>query len=389
MAEDDGEERSQEPTDKRKQDSREEGRVLTSKEAMVFAGFAMATGLVMASAALMPQALALWRGYLRLDRAALLQDQIVARSLTAFWEILIVAVVVGLPLALSALGIQWATGGLHFAPKALGFKPDKLDPLKGLGRMVSVNALVELVKSVTKVVLLGAVAVTVLRGYLPQMDRLWAVSPVEAAGVLGGALIQLMLALTLVLLVIGAADLLWQWLTLRKQMMMTFQEVKQESKEQNGSPEVKGRLRQLQMEASRRAARQRKALPDVANATAVITNPTHFAVAIRYVQGDTRAPVILAMGKGPMAQEIRDRARKHGVTLLRSPLLARALYFTGDIGTEIQEGLYAAVAAILAHVYRLDRGEAGDLPEIELPPELRFGENGRPEVPPDSSPNAG
>ncbi len=384
MAEDDGEERSHEPTDKRKQDAREEGRVLTSKEAMVFGGFAMATGLVMAAAALMPQAVALWRDYLRLDRAALLQDQIAARSLSAFWEILTVAVVAGLPLALAALAIQWGTGGLHFAPKALGFKADKLDPLKGLGRMVSANALVELVKSVLKVVLLGSVALMVLRGYLPQMDRLWAVSPVEAAGVLGGALIRLMLAMTLVLLVIGAADLLWQWLTLHKQMMMTFQEVKQESKEQNGSPEVKGRLRQLQMEASRRAARQRKALPDVANATAVITNPTHFAVAIRYVQGDTRAPVILAMGKGPMAQEIRDRARKHGVTMLRSPLLARALYFTGDIGMEIQEGLYSAVAAILAHVYRLDRGEAGDLPDIDLPPELRFGENGRAEAPPDA-----
>lgn len=382
MAEDDGEERSQEPTDKRKQDAQEEGRVLSSKEAMVFAGFATATGLVMAAAALMPHAMSLWRGYLQLDRATVLQDQILTRSLSAFWEILIVAVVAGLPLAFAALGIQWATGGLHFAPKALGFKPDKLDPLKGLGRMVSLNALVELVKSVVKVVLLGAIAVTVLRGDLPQMDRLWAVSPVEAAGVLGAALIRLMLALTLGLLVIGAADLLWQWLTLRKQMMMTFQEVKQEMKEQNGSPEVKGRLRQLQMEASRRAARQRKALPDVAKATAVITNPTHFAVAIRYVQGDTRAPVILAMGKGPMAQEIRDRARKHGVTTLRSPVLARALYFTGDIGTEIQEGLYSAVAAILAHVYRLDRGEAGDPPDIDLPPELRFSENGRAEMPP-------
>lgn len=385
MAEDDGEERSQEPTDKRKQDAQEEGRVLSSKEAMVFAGFATATGLVMAAAALMPQAMSMWRGYLRLDHVTVLQDQIVTRSQSAFWDILIIAVAAGLPLALAALGIQWATGGVHFAPKALGFKPDKLNPLTGLGRMVSVNALVELVKSVVKVVLLGAVAVTVLRGDLPQMDRLWAASPVEAAGVLGAALIRLMLALTLGLLVIGAADLLWQWLTLRKQMMMTFQEVKQEMKEQNGSPEVKGRLRQLQMEASRRAARQRKALPDFANATAVITNPAHFAVAIRYVQGETRAPVILAMGKGPMAQEIRDRARKHGVTMLRSPVLARALYFTGDIGTEIQEGLYAAVAAILAHVYRLNRGEAGDPPEVDLPPELRFSENGRAEMPPSAS----
>ena len=382
MAEEDGEEKSQEPTDKRKQDAREEGRVLSSKEAMVFAGFAVGTGMVMAGAALMPQMVAVWRGYFRLDRAAALQDQIAARSLSAFWEILLFAVVAGLPVALAALGIQWATGGLNFAPKALGFKPDKIDPLAGMKRMISINALVELVKSVLKVVLLGAVAVMVLKGWLPQMDRLWALSAAEAARIIGTALIRLMLALTLVLLVIGAADLFWQWFSLRKQMMMTFPEVKQEMKEQNGSPEVKGRLRQLQMEASRRAARQRKALPDVANATAVITNPTHFAVAIRYVQGDTRAPVILAMGKGPMAQEIRDRARKHGVTMLRVPVLARALYFTGDIGTEIQEGLYTAVAAVLAHVYRLDRGEAGDLPDIDLPAELRFNEAGRPDTPP-------
>lgn len=381
MAEEEGEERSHQPTEKRKQDAREEGQILTSKEAMVFAGFAVGTGLVMASGGLMPQAVAAWRDYFRLDRAEVLQDQIVVRGTQAFWEILIIGVAVALPLLIATLGIQWVTGGISLAPKALGFKADKLDPLAGLGRMVSVNALVELIKSVAKVVLLGGVALAVMRGDLPQMDRLWAVSAAEAAAILGTALVRLMLALTLVLLVIGGADLLWQWLSLNKKMMMTFQEVKQESKEQNGSPEVKGRLRQLQMEASRRAAKQRNALPDVATATAVVTNPTHFAVAIRYVPGETRAPVIVAMGKGPMAQEIRDRARKHRVPLLSIPPLARALYFTGDIGTEIQEGLYAAIAAVLAHVYRLDRGEAGDIPDIDLPAELRFTEHGRPEGP--------
>ena len=120
-----------------------------------------------------------------------------------------------------------------------------------------------------------------------------------------------------------------------------------------------------------------KALPDVANATAVITNPTHFAVAIRYVQGDTRAPVILAMGKGPMAQQVMERGRKVGLAPLQVPLLARALYFTGEIGAEINEQLFAAVAAVLAHVYRLERGEGSNLPEVEVPPELRFNEFGR------------
>jgi flagellar biosynthetic protein FlhB len=382
MAEDDGAERSHQPTEKRKQDAQEEGQILTSKEAMVFAGFAVSTGLVIASAGLLPFAVAAWQEYFRLDRAEVLQDQIAARGAQAFWEILLVGVGVALPLLFAMLGLQWATGGVRIAPKALGFKLEKLDPLAGMGRMVSANALVELVKSVAKVVLLGGVALAVLRGDLPQMDRLWAVSAAEAAAILGSALVRLMLALTLVLLVIGAADLLWQWISLNKKMMMTFQEVKQESKEQNGSPEVKGRLRQLQMEASRRAAKQRNALPDVGRATAVVTNPTHFAVAIRYVAGETRAPVIVAMGKGPMAQEIRDRARKHRVPLLSIPPLARALYFTGDIGTEVQEGLYTAIAAVLAHVYRLDRGEAGDLPDIDLPAELRFTEHGRPEEPP-------
>lgn len=382
MAEDEGEERSQEPTEKRKQDAREEGRILTSKEAMVFAAFAVGTGLVMASVSLMPQAVAAWRGYFRLDQASTLQDQMFARIGHAFWEMLLIGLAVATPLAMAAIGIQAALGGINFAPKAVGFKFDKLNPLTGLGRMVSMQAVVELVKSMIKIVLLGSVSLMVLKDYLPKMDRLWAVGPGDAAGVMGEALIQLMFSMTLVLLGIGIMDLIWQWRSMNKQMMMTLQEVKQEMKEQNGSPEVKGRLRQLQMEASRRAAKQRKALPDVAKATTVITNPTHFAVAIRYAPGETRAPVILAMGKGPMAQEIRDRARKHGVTMLRIPVLARALYFTGDIGAEIQEGLFAAVAAVLAHVYRLDRGEAGDIPDVDLPAELRFTEQGRPETPP-------
>lgn len=378
MAEqDDGAERSQEPTQKRKDDAREEGRVLTSKEAMVFAGFAVATGLVAVAPVFVPQMIDLWANYFRLGAAADLGDITAARIGAGFRHILGLSVAVALPLALAVIGLQAALGGLHFAPKALGFKPDKINPLSGLKRMVSPAALVELVKALVKVVALGATAWVILLDMLPSMDRLWSVSAADAGTVMADGLLSLMVGLAVVLLVIGGLDVGWQWISLRKGMMMTLQEVKQESKEQNGSPEVKGRMRQLQMEASRRAARERKALSDVPRATAVITNPTHFAVAIRYVPGDTRAPVIVAMGKGPVAAEIRDRARKAGIAQLRIPLLARALYFTGDIGTEIAEGLYSAVAAVLAHVYRLDRGEAGIDPEVDLPPELRFDEHGR------------
>ena len=198
-----------------------------------------------------------------------------------------------------------------------------------------------------------------------------------AAAVMAESVLRLMWGLTLGLAGIAALDLVWQVLRLRKQLMMTLQQVKEEMKEQNGSPEVKGRIRQLQMEVGRRAARQRKALDDVPRATAIVTNPTHFAVALRYVPGETRAPVILAMGKGLMAQEVIARGRAAGLAPVQIPVLARALYFTGDIGAEIDEQLYAAVAAVLAHVWRLDQGEGSVLPDVDLPPGLRFAEDGR------------
>jgi flagellar biosynthetic protein FlhB len=201
-----------------------------------------------------------------------------------------------------------------------------------------------------------------------------------AAVVMGEATLRLMIGLALGLAAIAVLDVALQIFKMRKQLMMTLQEVKEESKEQNGSPEVKGRLRQMQMQASRDGAKRRRALDDVPRATAIVTNPTHFAVAIRYVPGETRAPVILAMGKGPMALEIMARGRKVGLAPVQIPLLARALYFTGEIEAEINEQLYAAVAAVLAHVYRLDRGEGSAPPDVNLPPELRFSEFGQNEA---------
>ncbi|MBC2834768.1 EscU/YscU/HrcU family type III secretion system export apparatus switch protein [Paragemmobacter straminiformis] len=379
MAEDEGAERSQEPTQKRKDDAREEGQVLTSKEAMVFAGFAVATGLLSMGPKVLPQFVPVWADYFRLGRAEALGDLTNIRIAEAFWHILGAAVAVALPLMAAIIGLQVVLGGLHWSPKAMGFNPGRINPAAGLGRMVSVNALVELAKAVVKVAVLCGIGWLVVQGMLPQLGRLWSQSAGTALSVLGGAILKLVSALTLGLAAIGAADLAWQILSMRKKMMMTLQEVKEEGKEQNGSPEVKGRMRQLQMEASRRAAKQRRALDDVPRATAIITNPTHFAVAIRYVPGETRAPVILAMGKGPMAHEVMARGRKVGLAPLQVPILARALYFTGDIGAEIDEQLFGAVAAILAHVYRLERGEGSSLPEVDLPEGLRFDEFGRAE----------
>ena len=131
------------------------------------------------------------------------------------------------------------------------------------------------------------------------------------------------------------------------------------------------------MEAAGRAAQQREALSNIDEATAIITNPTHFAVALKYEVGSPGAPVVIAMGRGVMAQQNYSRGEEFKVTIFRSPLLARALYFTGDIGQEISDRLYNAVAIVLGYIYRIDQGDQLDAPEVELPPDLRFSEHGR------------
>ncbi len=379
-AENDGAEKSQEPTQKRKDDAREDGTVLTSKEALIFAGFAVGTGLMALAPAAMPQMVPEWGAYFRLGAVRDLDGLVSARIGGAFWQVLGVAVLVAVPMVMATIAAQVVLGGLHWSPKAMGFKGNRISPLAGLKRMFSGTALVELGKAIAKVVVLGAISWGMVQGALPGLDRLWQQTPGAAAAVMGGAALRLMAGLALGLAAIAVLDVAWQVIKLRKQLMMTLQEVKDENKEQNGSPEVKGKLRQLQMQASRDGAKRRRALDDVPRATAIVTNPTHFAVAIRYVPGETRAPVILALGKGPMALEIMERGRKVGLAPVQIPLLARALYFTGEIGAEINEQLYAAVAAVLAHVYRLDRGEGSVLPDIDLPPELRFSEFGQREA---------
>lgn len=377
MAEGESGEKSQEPTQKRKDDAREDGTVLASKESLVFAGFAIGTGLMALGPSILPSLVPHFTEYFRLAPTADLDGLVTARISSAFWQVLGIAAAVALPMMLAVIGAQIAMGGFHWSPKAMEFKGSRIDPLAGLKRIFSPTALVELGKAIAKVTVLGAVAWAMMAGALPGLEGLWALDPATASGLLGAAVLRLMWGLTLGLAGIAALDLAWQILRLRQQLMMTLQEVKEENKEQNGSPEVKGRMRQLQMEASRQAARRRKALDDVPRATAIVTNPTHFAVALRYVPGETRAPMILAMGKGPMALDIMARGRAVGLAPVQIPLLARALYFTGDIGAEIDEQLYTAVAAVLAHVYRLDRGEGSILPDVDLPPELRFGENGQ------------
>ena len=159
---------------------------------------------------------------------------------------------------------------------------------------------------------------------------------------------------------------------------MSRQDLKEESKESEGSPEVKARMRRLQMEASQRAAEQAQAINEVKDASVVITNPTHFAVAIKYEPNENDAPTIIAMGKDSMAFRVIEQAELNSISVVRSPLLARALFYTGGIGHAISEQLYSAVASILAYVYQLERGINPALQEPEIPSDFMFDEFGKP-----------
>jgi flagellar biosynthetic protein FlhB len=376
--ENDAQEKTEEPTQRRLEKAREEGQILTSKEVMVFATSTMGLILVVAFGLVLPGQIGVWKGYFALGPAESLDTLVESRLGSAFGFFFIASLLVGLPVLVAVIAAQTAVGGLNFAAGAAGFKGDRIDPLKGLARIFSLKGLVELAKSILKVALLGWVCFVIISAILPDTLRLSSASLAEAGAALFEDFLLLLAASLGVLALMALLDFLWSRHTHLEKLRMSRQDLKEEHKTTEGSPEIKARIRRLQIEASRRAAKAAGALANVGQATAIITNPTHFAVALRYQPGDSGAPMIVAMGKGEMARQIIERGRAAGVNVYRSPLLARALYFTGEIGQEISDKLYGAVAAVLAYLYRIDRGEDPAEPEVDLPEDLRFTEDGKP-----------
>ena len=375
----DGQEKTEEPTQQRLQKAAEDGQLLTSKEMMVFTTLAMGLLLFMGITPFFDIGLGAWSQLFVIDSVENLETLGLAKIRYGFWLIILATLIFGVPLVIITVLTQLAVGGLNFSNKAYNFKPNKINPIAGLKRIFSMKGLVELGKAVLKVVLLFSIGTLVILQQLPSIIELSFSSLGHGLGRVAGLFPYLVGALLIALLIIGAIDFAWQRYSHKKQLMMTLKEVKDESKQTHGSPEVRAKIRRMQMQKSQESARQRDALENVGSATAVITNPTHFAVALKYTAGQAGAPEVVAMGRGPMALQIIDRAKEAHVTTLRIPMLARALYFTSEIGGEIAEGLYNAVAVILAYVFRIDSGESMDMPELTLPPELQFDENGNPE----------
>jgi len=371
-------EKTEEPTQRRLEKAREDGEVLSSKEMMVFASAATALFIIAALGFFSKNILDAWGSLFIFGH----QDELFSAKTTNSWRgfriILTGSAIFGVPTIIFLILTQSIIGnGLSFNPKSFSFKPEKLNLIKGLGRIFSVKGLAELIKAVAKVVLLTGVVIAFLWYSLSRILYLNVGSLDDGINTLYQILILFILSILIILCLIAIGDYIWSRYTWLQKLRMSRQDLKEEFKETEGSPEVKSRMRRLQMEASQRAVQQAQAVENVKDATVVITNPTHFAVAIKYDPDEDTVPMIIAMGKDILAKRIMEQAELHSKSIVRSPVLARALYFTGEIGAVISEKLYAAVASILAYVYQLEQGVDATLQDIDVPEELVYDEMGQ------------
>lgn len=369
----DKDEKSEAPTARRRDEARRKGNLLTSRElGPALAGLVGAMWLLLLGP-LMGQRLAtMMEGALMLDpRAAQGSDPLLALLLLAAPLVLPLLALAAAMLVAAVVG-RAIVGGLVFAPDLITPKWERMDPVKGLGRIFGTQGLIELLKALAKGVLLLGVG-----GLLLWRDRAMLLNlshvPLESAwGAVLGTATLLFLALTAGLAVIAAGDLPVQFLRWLEKLRMTRKELKDEMRQSEGSPEVRAALRRMQHQVLKRANRAA-----VAQASVVLVNPAHFAIALRYRPELDAAPLIVARGRGPVALAIRDLAQELEVPTLSYPEVARALYFTGRVGQVIRADLYVVVATILAFVMRLADARSGEPPAVEVPSGYHFDADGR------------
>ena len=378
MAEqDDSQEKTLDPTQKRLDKAKEDGDILSSKEMFVFGSSFMGLIVLVCLGMISKNVLASWASLFRWDHPETLGVLRVFSSELAFSLVLSGAAIFAFPILLAVILTQFfVSGSINFSGKAMSFKPNRINPLSGLKRIFSVKGLVELVKSIMKIIFLISVSGIIIWLAMPKILYLSSSSLSDGLAVFHQSLIYLVGGVVGILAIIAVGDFLWsrhQWL---QKLRMNHKDMKDESKDSEGSPEVKSRIRRLQMEASQKASQRAQAIENVHEASVIITNPTHFAVALKYAPETRDTPYIIAMGKGPMALRIIDEADKANISRVRSPLLARALFFTGDIGGDVAEDLFSAVASVLAYVLQLERGANPSFEDPSIPGDLIYDECG-------------
>ena len=375
-----GQERTEQPTERRLQEARKKGQVPRSKELNTMLSLLLASISLLAfggyiSQNLMqisvegfsiPRELAFDTAQLPFQFMYMVSQALLA--LSPFMAIMLVSVFAG-PLLM---------GGWSFSLETISFKLEKLDPIKGLARIFSLKSLVELTKALAKFVLLLGAAILVFFSIDQQLLSLSSMTPKAAGLEAATILVQVLLILSATTILIVALDVPFELWNHSKQLRMTKQEIKDEMKETDGNPQVKQRIRTLQRQLA-----EGRMMEDVKTADVVITNPTHYAVALQYLDRPGSAPKVLAKGKDLTALRIRSIAADCDIPIFEAPPLARALYRSTEIGYEIPHVLYMAVARVLAYVFQLKSATPTDYvpkpTDFDIPVEA-LGDNDEGEV---------
>jgi flagellar biosynthesis protein FlhB len=350
MAENDAQERTEQATPKRLEEARKKGQIPRSRELTTAAVTLVGGGaLYMLGGKITGQMAEMMRRSLALSRdeatdSAFLVPAFGRAAADGLW----LSAPLLLAVALAAIIAPLALGGWSFSGQSIAPQFNRLNPLEGVKRMFAMRSLVELAKALAKFALVAVIATIVLWNGAAELMALGR-EPLEQA--IGHA-VQIsgkaLLVISAGLLIIAGFDVPYQLWQYAKQMRMSREEIRQEYKESEGSPEVKGRIRQIQQQL----ARQRM-MADVPKADVIVTNPTHFAVALKYDEKRMRAPIVVAKGVDVIAAKIREVAGEHAVPIFEAPPLARVLYRNVEIGEEVPSGLYVAVAQILSYVFQL------------------------------------
>ncbi|MBI3771251.1 MAG: flagellar biosynthesis protein FlhB [Gammaproteobacteria bacterium] len=370
MAEFDGQERTEQPTEKRLSDAKAKGQVARSRDlGTTLVLVSSAIGLLVFGGMIINALAGIMRTSLTLDKSLIFSD---TYGIQLFLESIQVALLSLVPLAVIILVASiygsTALSGWIFSTEALAFNFSKLDPISGIKRMLGLNSLVEAGKAFLKLLLVGSVGIFVLWVNTDEMLGLGKLSLEHAMASSVQVLGWVFLWASLPMILVAAVDAPYQLWSFHKQLRMTHEEIKQEHKETDGSPEIKRKVKQIQQQIAMQRMMQKVPQADV-----VITNPTHFSVAIKYDQKKMRAPIVVAKGADLVAFEIRRIAQGANVPILSAPPLARSIYHHTELDQAIPEGLYVAVAQVLAYIYHLKktgfRSSKRELHDLPIPDE--------------------
>ena len=362
MAEESFQEKTEQATPKRREESRRKGQVARSQE------LNSAALLLTAMGGLWMLGSTMYEGLSSFTVDTLTNSPKFEITTSSLWNLMVrwgtvFFTVTGpmlLLLSVAGLAISLSQVGFMVNEEALNLKLQRLDPIAGAKRLISKRSLVELVKGIFKILIVGYVSYVTIAPELALISTLVDVGVADTFTYITTMIVKVGVRTAIVLLILAALDYAYQRWEFNQSIRMTKQEVKEEQKQTEGDPQVRMRIRSLQREAARR-----RMMAEVPEADVVITNPTHYAVAVKYDMATMAAPAIVAKGQNLIAQKIREVARESGVPIVENKPLGQALFKAAEIGQEIPEALYKAVAEVLAYVFRLQRRTVPDGPVAE------------------------